>query len=95
MSMYCYQQDQFDRSLPTFIQLLDLSEAEREDYWKVMNMVEQGEEVDLFVDDHTDNARNNRGSGSSTTTRLNNKVLNTSSELRSLPCLLYFVCQVS
>lgn len=69
-----HKQDQFDRSLPTFIQLLDLSEAEREDYWKVMNMVEQGEEVDLFVDDHTDNARNNRGSGSSTTTRLNNKV---------------------
>jgi len=69
------QQDQFDRSLPTFIQLLDLSDSERDDYWKVMGMVEQGEEVDLFVDDHPDNERNNLGSGSSTTTRLNNKVL--------------------
>lgn len=68
------QQDQFDRSLPTFIQLLDLSDSERDDYWKVMGMVEQGEEVDLFVDDPTDNERNALGSGSSTTTRLNNKV---------------------
>jgi hypothetical protein len=69
-----HKQDQFDRSLPTFIQLLDLSDSERDDYWKVMGMVEQGEEVDLFVDDPTDNERNALGSGSSTTTRLNNKV---------------------
>lgn len=40
-----------------------------------MGMVEQGEEVDLFVDDHPDNERNALGSGSSTTTRLNNKVI--------------------
>lgn len=40
-----------------------------------MDMVEQGEEVDLFVDDHPDNERNALGSGTSTTTRLNNKVL--------------------
>lgn len=73
MCMVCLQQDQFDRSLPTFIQLLDLSEQEQQDYWKVMAMVEQGEEVDLFVG-HDSDKRNDLTAGSSTTTRLNNKV---------------------
>lgn len=68
-----HKQDQFDRSLPTFIQLLDLNESEQDDYWKVMSMVEQGEEVDIFVDNAADQ-RNDLGSGTSTTTRLNNKV---------------------
>lgn len=38
-----------------------------------MSMVEQGEEVDIFVDNAADQ-RNDLGSGTSTTTRLNNKV---------------------
>lgn len=73
MCMVCLQQDQFDRSLSTFIQLLDLSEQEQHDYWKVMAKVEQGEEVDLFVG-HDYDKRNDLTVGSSTTTRLHNKV---------------------
>ena len=41
-----------------------------------MNMVDRGEEVELFVDGQTDNERNDLASASSTTTRLNNKVIN-------------------
>lgn len=68
------QQDQFGRSLPTFIQLLDLSDQEREDYQKVMVMVEQGEEVDQFVGNDSDKP-SDMASSTSTTNRLNNKVI--------------------
>lgn len=40
------QQDQFERLLPTFIQIIDLSEQEESEYWSIVSDVFQGKEID-------------------------------------------------
>lgn len=40
------QQDQFERLLPTFIQVIDLTEQEETRYWDVMAAVFEGKQVD-------------------------------------------------
>ena len=40
------QQDQFQRLLPTFIQVIDLSEAEEIEYWDVVSSVLEGKQLD-------------------------------------------------
>jgi hypothetical protein len=40
------QQDQFGRLLPTFIQVIDLTEQEESEYWSVISAVFEGRQVD-------------------------------------------------
>jgi hypothetical protein len=71
------QQDQFDRSLPTFIQLLELSDQEKQEYQEVMLMVEEGKDVEQNSGSgHNDNkpVPDDSSAEVSTVTRLNNKV---------------------
>ncbi|KAG6548308.1 hypothetical protein Mapa_010174 [Marchantia paleacea] len=42
-----HKQDQFERALPTFIQLLDLNQREQDDYREVMAIVQAGGEVEV------------------------------------------------
>lgn len=39
------QQDQFGRLLPTFIQIIDLTEEEEEEYWMVVSAIFEGKET--------------------------------------------------
>ncbi|KAG9454396.1 hypothetical protein H6P81_007300 [Aristolochia fimbriata] len=49
-----HKQDQFERLLPTFIQVIDLTEQEEARYWKVVSAVFEGKEVTLFpLDSHS------------------------------------------
>ncbi|KAL9240220.1 hypothetical protein vseg_014465 [Gypsophila vaccaria] len=41
-----HKQDQFDRLLPTFIQVIDLTEEEQNKYWAVMSSVFDGKDID-------------------------------------------------
>ncbi|OEL24970.1 putative GTP diphosphokinase RSH3, chloroplastic [Dichanthelium oligosanthes] len=46
--LYIYnvlQQDQFGRLLPTFIQIIDLTEEEEEEYWMVVSAIFEGKEA--------------------------------------------------
>ncbi|CAK9855092.1 unnamed protein product, partial [Sphagnum jensenii] len=72
-----HKQDQFDRSLPTFIQLLELSDQEKQEYQEVMLMVEEGKDVEQNSGSgHNDNkpVPDDSSAEVSTVTRLNNKV---------------------
>ena len=40
------QQDQFERLLPTFIQVIDLTDEEESEYWAVMSAVFEGKPVE-------------------------------------------------
>lgn len=40
------QQDQFGRLLPTFIQVIDLTEQEESEYWDLVSAVFEGRQVD-------------------------------------------------
>ncbi|KAH9305587.1 hypothetical protein KI387_009991, partial [Taxus chinensis] len=72
-----HKQDQFQRSLPTFIQLIELSKEEKAEYWQVMSAILEGKEVD---DGSLSSNSSEKSTGSipvsavSTTTHLNNKV---------------------
>ncbi|XP_068650104.1 uncharacterized protein [Aristolochia californica] len=49
-----HKQDQFERLLPTFIQIIDLTEQEEAQYWEVVSAVFEGKEVTSFPSDsHT------------------------------------------
>ncbi|XP_076957835.1 uncharacterized protein LOC143633400 [Bidens hawaiensis] len=41
-----HKQDQFQRLLPTFIQIIELSEAEETEYWNVVSAVSEGKQLD-------------------------------------------------
>ncbi|KAI3708379.1 hypothetical protein L2E82_37547 [Cichorium intybus] len=41
-----HKQDQFHQLLPTFIQVIDLSEAEEKEYWNVVSAVSEGKQVE-------------------------------------------------
>ncbi|CAM6098581.1 unnamed protein product [Calypogeia fissa] len=73
-----HKQDQFQRALPTFIQLLDLNEQEQEDYKEVMEMVQEGREVsvdeDFDVPEENERPLMNQLQSGVSTTRMNNKV---------------------
>ncbi|KAJ7524162.1 hypothetical protein O6H91_18G080400 [Diphasiastrum complanatum] len=71
-----HKQDQFGRSLPTFIQLLDLNESEKEEYREVMLMVEEGRHVEVKSDSqlHGHCLVTDDGTAFSTVACLNNKV---------------------
>ncbi|KAL2620694.1 hypothetical protein R1flu_000899 [Riccia fluitans] len=72
-----HKQDQFERALPTFIQLLDLNEREQEDYNSVMEIVQAGGEVQAEPDETTEDDEKPLFSGFQpgvSVSRINNKV---------------------
>ncbi|KAK9060843.1 hypothetical protein SSX86_018023 [Deinandra increscens subsp. villosa] len=44
-----HKQDQFERLLPTFIQVIELSESEETEYWNVVAAVSEGKQVDSVM----------------------------------------------
>lgn len=45
------QEDQFQRLLPTFIQVIELTEREETEYWAVMSAVFEGKQVASVIPD--------------------------------------------
>lgn len=43
------QQDQFGRFLPTFIQIIELTEQEASDYWRIVSAVCEGKQIDSTI----------------------------------------------
>lgn len=71
-----HKQDQFQRLLPTFIQVIDLNEEEKEEYWQVMSAVLEGKEVDAnsLSSNYSERSTISKSTSVSTTVHLNNKV---------------------
>ncbi|PON62440.1 RelA/SpoT family [Trema orientale] len=44
-----HKQDQFGRLLPTFLQVIDLTDQEESDYWAVMSAVFDGKQLDYYT----------------------------------------------
>lgn len=70
------QQDQFGRLLPTFIQVIDLTEQEETDYWAVVSAIFDGKQLH----DCTSGPSFNSATWGAMESSINNKVC-----LRSLP----------
>ncbi|KAM0935351.1 putative guanosine-3',5'-bis(diphosphate) 3'-diphosphatase [Dioscorea sansibarensis] len=71
-----HKEDQFQRLLPTFIQVLDLTEKEEAEYWMVLSAVFEGKQI-LSVSSDLANAERSRSesfSYNSTEDGINNKV---------------------
>lgn len=64
------QQDQFGRLLPTFIQVIDLTDQEESEYWAVVSAVFDGRQLD----DITSTPRFTSAASTSMETSINNKV---------------------
>lgn len=71
------QQDQFQRLLPTFIQIIELTEQEESEYWTVVSAVFEGQAVSSVISDLSFQDRQSFYSSNSTlmNTGINNKVL--------------------
>ncbi|XP_062119799.1 uncharacterized protein LOC133834261 isoform X1 [Humulus lupulus] len=65
-----HKQDQFGRLLPTFLQVIDLTEHEESDYWAVVSAVFDGKQLDYY----TSRPSLNAVTWSSMETSINNKV---------------------
>ncbi|KAF0921508.1 hypothetical protein E2562_007041 [Oryza meyeriana var. granulata] len=52
-----HKQDQFGRLLPTFIQLIDLTEEEEEEYWMVVSAIFEGKEASSLTSDSSNTER--------------------------------------
>ncbi|XP_024961761.1 uncharacterized protein LOC112502161 isoform X2 [Cynara cardunculus var. scolymus] len=72
-----HKQDQFQRLLPTFIQVIDLSESEEIEYWNVLSAVSEGKQLDSVSLNSSSSERSALSSGWSTPMEagINNKVL--------------------
>ncbi|OVA12056.1 HD/PDEase domain [Macleaya cordata] len=71
-----HKQDQFQRLLPTFIQVIDLTEQEEIEYWTVVSAVFEGKQVTSIPLNSSFSVRRSSESPSSTPieTSINNKV---------------------
>ncbi|KAJ0970882.1 hypothetical protein J5N97_018841 [Dioscorea zingiberensis] len=71
-----HKEDQFQRLLPTFIQIIDLTEQEETEYWMVMSAVFEGKQILPVPSDSTNSERSSSQSFSYTSTEdgINNKV---------------------
>uniref|UniRef100_A0A0E0K3Z4 RelA/SpoT domain-containing protein n=1 Tax=Oryza punctata TaxID=4537 RepID=A0A0E0K3Z4_ORYPU len=71
-----HKQDQFGRLLPTFIQLIDLTEEEEEEYWMVVSAIFEGKEASSLTSDSSNTERSTSEPPSSTplSDPINNKV---------------------
>lgn len=72
------QEDQFQRLLPTFIQVIDLKEQEESEYWAVVSAIFEGKQIPS-TESHSNSSlyqRPNSKAISSTTqeANINNKV---------------------
>ncbi|KAL8192699.1 hypothetical protein R6Q57_027147 [Mikania cordata] len=74
-----HKQDQFQRLLPTFIQVIELSEAEEIEYWNVVSAVSEGKPLDSVLNSTSSASSTNSSTGWSNFTPMedgiNNKVL--------------------
>ncbi|KAL8248074.1 hypothetical protein R6Q59_009290 [Mikania micrantha] len=74
-----HKQDQFQRLLPTFIQVIELSEAEEIEYWNVVSAVSEGKPLDTVLNSTSSASSTNSSTGWSNFTPMedgiNNKVL--------------------
>lgn len=68
--VYPLQQDQFGRLLPTFIQVIDLTDQEESEYWAVVSAVFEGRQLDYI----TRRTSYNSVALTSMETSINNKV---------------------
>lgn len=70
------QQDQFQRLLPTFIQIIELTEQEESEYWDVVSAVFEGKPISSVMSDSSCQERQGFNSINSTlmNTGINNKV---------------------
>ncbi|KAL5208770.1 hypothetical protein ABZP36_033205 [Zizania latifolia] len=71
-----HKQDQFGRLLPTFIQLIDLTEEEEEEYWMVVSAIFEGKEISSLTSDSGNAERSTSDLPTSTplSDPINNKV---------------------
>nr|XP_043631889.1 uncharacterized protein LOC122603286 [Erigeron canadensis] len=72
-----HKQDQFQRLLPTFIQVIDLSGAEENEYWNVVSAISEGKQLDSVSMNSSSSESSASISGWSTPMEagINNKVL--------------------
>lgn len=68
------QLDQFDRLLPTYIQVIDLTDEEDSKYWAVMSAVFEGKNVDTITSFLGNCKKPISGASASTEANINNKV---------------------
>ncbi|CAO2821634.1 unnamed protein product [Amaranthus hypochondriacus] len=66
--------DQFDRLLPTYIQVIDLTDEEDSKYWAVMSAVFEGKNVDTITSFLGNCKKPISGASASTEANINNKV---------------------
>lgn len=64
------QEDQFGRLLPTFIQVIDLTDQEESEYWAVVSAIFEGRQLDYI----SSTPSYNSVSSTSMETSINNKV---------------------
>ncbi|XP_052191749.1 uncharacterized protein LOC127801014 isoform X2 [Diospyros lotus] len=71
-----HKQDQFERLLPTFIQVIDLTEREENEYWAVVSAVSEGKQVAAIMSNSSCHERraSKLSSSSSTESGINDKV---------------------
>lgn len=71
-----HKQDQFGRLLPTFIQIIDLTEEEEEEYWMVVSAIFEGKETSALTSESSNADRSTSDLPSSTplSDPINNKV---------------------
>lgn len=70
------QQDQFQRLLPTFIQIIDLTEQEAAEYWMVVSTILEGKSIAAIPSSpsYFENSIPNTNSSTIMETSVNNKV---------------------
>ncbi|KAG2653244.1 hypothetical protein PVAP13_1NG440500 [Panicum virgatum] len=70
------QQDQFGRLLPTFIQIIDLTEEEEEEYWMVVSAIFEGKETSSLPSEssYADKSPSDPPSSTPLSDPINNKV---------------------
>ncbi|KAL6911780.1 hypothetical protein ACP4OV_000585 [Aristida adscensionis] len=71
-----HKQDQFGRLLPTFIQIIDLTEEEEEEYWMVVSAVYEGKETSSLTTEssYADRSSSDPTSSTPLSDPINNKV---------------------
>lgn len=69
-----HKEDQFQRLLPTFIQVIDLTEREESEYWAVMSAVFEGKQVASILSDSSCHEAPGFKSLTSVEAGINNKV---------------------
>lgn len=73
--LFCYmQEDQFQRLLPTFIQVIDLTEQEEAEYWNVVSAIFEGKQITSVPFDYSNLQSSESPSVTSGESSINNKV---------------------